>query len=316
MATADAWAWHSLFQELDAWAVAGLDATLWWRDDDACEPSCALWRLRNIAEATRGPVTLSVIPARVRPGLVSMVMDWPGVTPVQHGFMHTNHALGRNGQAEFIKTRSIDEMIADIRAGDRIMKDVFGNRALPVFVPPWNRMPGVLIQALAALGFVGLSIHSPWDCRADQHSLRALARVAVAMASAPFSSGFGGQKRKRTHSEIDTILTIGATIDIINWRCHRFLGERLVLDHVTDHLRRRRLGRIDRACPTGLLTHHAVMDADAWRFMEYFVAATQTHRAVRWLTARQVFETDMKCGHQAALGLVTKSCLAVGSDTR
>jgi len=302
VAIADAWVWHSLLQELDAWAVAGLEVTLWWRDDDASEPSRALWRLRDVAEAVGGPVTLSVIPARVQPGLVSMVAGWPDVIPVQHGFTHINHALGRNRQAEFVKTRPIGEMIADIQTGDRIMKDVFENRALPVFVPPWNRMPGLLTKALAELGFVGLSIHSPQDCRVDRRSLRALARTAVAMASAPFANGFNGHGQRLSGSGAKTILTIGATIDVIDWRYHRFLGEYLVLDHVIDHLRRRRLGRINRAYPTGLLTHHAVMDADAWRFIEHFVATTRIHPAVRWLTGKQVFGTGMECDQQGALG--------------
>ncbi len=292
---ANARAWRSLMEELDAWAMAGLSATLWWRYDDATEPSRALWRLRDITDGVGVPITLSVIPAAVRPGLVGLVEGWRGVTPVQHGFNHVNHAGSGAAKAEFTDKRPLSEMTADIAAGDRIMKALFGTGTLPVLVPPWNRMPAVVVTTLPELGFIGLSTHSVWDVMDNRGLCRLRVRTALGKALASLSVGFESSERRirsgaPVASERRAITTVGATIDVIDWRAHRFLGESRVLDHATRHLRlRRNEGRIDIARPTGLLTHHGVMDEESWRFVERFAMATRYHPAVRWLTGSHVF---------------------------
>ncbi len=288
-------AWRSLVTELDAWAVAGLTATFWWRDDDATESSPALRQLRSVAEGAGVPITLSVIPAAARSGLVGLVDDWAGVTPVQHGFNHANHATAGSGNAEFTDNRPLCDMAADIETGDRIMKTLFGDRALPVFVPPWNRMPAILITTLAELGFVGLSSHSARDLMVSRTLCRLRVRTAVSRAVVSLSGNFHRCRPtvptpERLVPELRAVTTVGATIDVIDWRLNHFLGEGLVLDHIVRHLRMRRLGYLQVARPTGLLTHHGVMNEDAWGFVERFTHAVGSHPAVRWLTTGQVFD--------------------------
>ena len=41
--------------------------------------------------------------------------------------------------------------------------------------------------------------------------------------------------------------------------------------------------------PTGLMTHHAAHDEALWRFLDRLLAVTKSHRAVRWLAAREAF---------------------------
>jgi hypothetical protein len=77
--------WDDLGAELDAWSAAGRTATLWWRDDDAAEPSAALDRLLGIVEAHGTPLTLAVIPAAAQDSLRRALAGRGGVTPVQHG---------------------------------------------------------------------------------------------------------------------------------------------------------------------------------------------------------------------------------------
>ena len=272
--------------ELEAWAAAGLTATLWWRDDDATEPNHALWRLRRISEAARVPVTLGVIPAAARPALVGMVESWMEVTPVQHGFSHTNHARSGAGQAEFTANRPLAEMVAELRAGDRIMKELFGARALPVLVPPWNRIPATLAAILDDQGFIGLSTHSARDLATNRTWCRRWVRATASRALNSLSERRweGGETAVRR-----AVVTVGATIDVMDWRSGRFLGERRVLEHAVHHLRWRRLRQAGCGLPTGLLTHHGDMDEDSWDFVERFAAVATSHPAARWLTGPEVF---------------------------
>ena len=79
-------------------------------------------------------------------------------------------------------------------------------------------------------------------------------------------------------------------VDPIDWRAGgTFRGEQRVLSALLGHLRARRLGEVDAAEPTGVLTHHRCHDDDTWAFMESLLRYTSTRSAVRWLPAAQVF---------------------------
>ena len=85
--------WRHLNEELDAWATAGRSATLWWRDDDAVEPSPELARLMAIAQARDLPLALAVIPARASEALAEWLKSSEArVTLLQHGYAHQSHA--------------------------------------------------------------------------------------------------------------------------------------------------------------------------------------------------------------------------------
>ncbi len=85
-------AWSRLDGELEAWRASGRRATLWLRDDDACDDSAALRRLLDITHASDVPITLAVIPAALGSGLVDAVAQFANATIVQHGYAHANHA--------------------------------------------------------------------------------------------------------------------------------------------------------------------------------------------------------------------------------
>jgi len=79
-------------------------------------------------------------------------------------------------------------------------------------------------------------------------------------------------------------------VDPIAWRDgRRFIGAERALDDVVAHLALRREGRVDADEPTGLLTHHLVFDADAWRFVGELVARTCRHAAARWMSVDEAF---------------------------
>ena len=89
--------WRHLSEELDAWAEAGRSASLWWRDDDAVEPSPALARLLTLASARDLPLALAVIPARASEALA----EWLNTMAVRL------YRLGSYDEAEPLYTRSL-----------------------------------------------------------------------------------------------------------------------------------------------------------------------------------------------------------------
>jgi len=247
--------WRDLRWELDAWATAGQTATLWWRDDDAVRPTPALARLRRLTEGAGVPLALAVVPASAEPELARALADWRGVVVLQHGYDHLNHARKGEKKAELNGHRPLATLIEELEQGALILGQLFGAQALPVLVPPWNRIAPALVAALAYKGFKGLSTY------------RSLKHASAGLV------------------EVDT------HIDPVDWRGGGgFVGDQAVLEALTTQLRERRLGSAaDPREPTGLLTHHLVMSEPCWDFLERLLEVTVGHPAVRWLEPRAVF---------------------------
>ena len=177
----------------------------------------------------------------------------PGTALLQHGYAHTNHGMTK--KAELGADRPAATVAGELQTGRRRLLDLFADRVLPVLAPPWNRIAPEVVALLPALGFRGLSTYQP----------RAQAEAAP------------GLTQVNTHA------------DIIDWRERRFVGDDMAAGAVLRHLIDRRLGRVDPAEPTGILTHHLVHDAPAWRFLERLLKFTRAHPAIRWLTPAQAF---------------------------
>jgi hypothetical protein len=249
--------WQNLSEELDAWAAAGRCATLWWRDDDAIEPSPELARLLALAAARDLPLALAVIPARASEALA----EWLRVHParpalLQHGYAHKNHAPEGEKKAELGPHRPAGAVLEELTRGWQRMTELFGETWAPILVPPHNRIAGSVVQGLRELGFRGLSTHGP--------------RAAVLAAP--------GLVQVNTH------------LDIMHWPDPRgFLGEAESLDLLIAHLRARRRGEVDALEPTGLLTHHPAHDAPAWAFLEALLDRLAGHSAARFVEAGEAF---------------------------
>lgn len=179
--------------------------------------------------------------------------DLPGAALLQHGYAHTNH--GQKKKAELGPERGAETVAGELATGRRRLIDLFAARALPVLTPPWNRIAPAVTALLPGLGFRGLSTY----------------RARSAPEAAP------GVVQVNTH------------VDIVDWRERRFAGDGPSVTALVGHLADRRLGRVDAAEPTGILTHHLVHDAPAWSFLDRLLAATRAHPAIRWLTPAQAF---------------------------
>ena len=232
--------WAALDREVDAWRAAGREVTLWWRDDDAVEPSPALSRLLDVRPG--GPLGLAVIPAGAKASLAGVLPD--AVDVLVHGFAHANHAASGDRKSEYPAGRVAPE---ELREGRERLEALLGERVLPVFVPPWNRMGADAAGALPAAGY----------------------RVLSGYRGRPE----GPLPRLDTH------------VDLVDWRGgRRFAGADTVLGGLAAALAARRRAR--NCGPTGVLSHHLVHDAAAWRFLVRLLAWGEDTPGVRWVRPR------------------------------
>ena len=251
-------AWALLRRELDAWAAAGRQATVWWRDDDAYRPLPTLERLLALSTDLDAPVALAVVPAWLGRDLANALDRHPCVSVVQHGWSHTNHAggAGEKGACEVGLHRGRKAILEDLRKGRDVLEDAFAGCFQPVVTPPWNRIDPALFPDLALMGYRGIST---FDARNDE----------------PAAAGLVAQN---CHCDpIDSKAGTG------------FRGTRRSLVQLTGHLADRREGRVDSDEATGFLTHHRDMDEQTWAFAERLIETIVRHPAARWADARELF---------------------------
>lgn len=242
-----------LIAELDAWADAGKTAEFWWRDDDAIRQGPILDRL--LLSAGKSPLALAVIPGLLDQSLVDCLAGKQNVSVLQHGWVHENHAGPGEKKAEFKLNRPIEVMLDELSRGYQRLSEAFGDRFVPVFVPPWNRVAEDLATRLPEAGLTRLSVFTP-----------------------------------RTGKELPPP-RINTHVDIIDWRGNRgFVGMEQCLNQAIAHLRMKRVGlpAIDVTEPTGLLTHHLVHDGDCWAFLSDFNQLIRSHPAAQWCDIRNL----------------------------
>ena len=234
--------WQPLRDELARWHDA---ARLWLRDDDAIEPTPALDRLAGLARVHNVPIALAIIPARTGPALADRLAEEVHIHPVIHGWSHANHAPASEKKQELGLHRPRDAVLGDLASGLARLHALYGDRLIPMLVPPWNRIDPSLLADLPAQGFAGLS--------AFGHKLESRPGLAVV----------------NTH------------IDIVDSRAgNRCRDHGVLIRGLTEELTAARATGDGR--PVGVLSHHLVSDEDAFRFLADLFAVTARSAAVLW----------------------------------
>jgi hypothetical protein len=249
-AAEDADAWAALDQELAQWRAAGRIATLWWRDDDAEDATENLDRLLDLAAETGLPLALAIIPARATAALAARLDGLgPAVGVLQHGYAHTNHAAAGEKKCELGRERPYMGTLGDLATGRMALESLFGARALPVLVPPWNRIAPALVPTLPEIGFRGLSRFKP---RLRREPVRGL-------------------------------IEVNAHADPVAWKAGgAFAGDAAALLPLVQHLAQRRAAAEPGDEPTGVLSHHRQMDAPTWDFLRRLLDRLASTPGVRW----------------------------------
>lgn len=253
--------WDALSLELDLWRDAGKTASFWWRDDDAVAPSDALKRLLSLSRSHDAGLGLAVVPAGSGSALTAVLRDCSEqgtaeVAVLQHGVAHENTAPAGEKKTELSSAAPRRELLRALQAGYDHLSGLYGERFLPVLVPPWNRIAPQVIAELPALRYRGLSTYKA--------------------RSAPYAA--------------PGLLQVNSHADLLRWKPERgFLGEEEALTLLCDHLQARRTGTADAREPTGILTHHLVHDEATWDFLDRLLDFLNRHPTTKLLAPSEAF---------------------------
>ncbi|RYG31247.1 MAG: polysaccharide deacetylase, partial [Burkholderiales bacterium] len=123
-----------LNHELAIWRRAWHVPVMWWRDDDAREPT---WQLDRLLDVRRDlPLMLAVIPDVDLHPLANRLGAAPDVDVAQHGIDHANKLAPGGPRSEFLAGATQAEINAAVAAGRARL--VAAGLPPVTFVPPWN----------------------------------------------------------------------------------------------------------------------------------------------------------------------------------
>jgi hypothetical protein len=227
---------------LDEIAGRGRKVRFWWRDDDAERPTPELARLFALAGRHDLPLGLAVIPAGAVEQLAAAVNAAPLAAVLQHGWSHANHAAPGEKKQELGADRPVAAIVQELRAGRQKLAALFGDRFLPVLVPPWNRIADEVVRELGGVRFGGLSTFGPAESANPQ--------------------------RVNTH------------LDIFDWtNGPRPLTPDEAYAVLAREARRRLDGEEE---PIGILTHHLRHTPESWSLLDELFGLLAGHPAISW----------------------------------
>jgi peptidoglycan/xylan/chitin deacetylase (PgdA/CDA1 family) len=241
--------WSTLCRELDCWR--GAPAVFWWRDDDAVAATPALARLLGLRAQLGLPLALAVIPAHAQQSLPEAVEPHAGVRILVHGGDHRNRSGNDRHPSELCAGRSPREVRDQLRAGRERLAGLFAMRALPVLVPPFNRLSATLCGALQDAGLRHVSL--------DQD-----------FTPCPLPS-------RNVH------------VNVINWRNRSAVSAADAIGPLVAALRLRRYGLVARSEPLGIMTHHLDHDEAAWALTAELLHRLATHGAGHFPAIASIF---------------------------
>ncbi|MHC1551674.1 polysaccharide deacetylase family protein [Phyllobacterium sp. K27] len=243
--------WQPLRDELSRWINASRSVQFWLRDDDAVEPTVALERLLMLSNEYAVPVLLAVIPSLAGIPLAERLQSERFAGVATHGWSHENHAWDGEKKQELGRHRPLSVILAELDEGRTRTGTLFPKQALPILVPPWNRIDSSLLPHLNSVGFAALSV-------------------------------FG----KRKVDQRDHIRVVNAHIDLIDWH-----GTRGCRDHselVAEIVKEMRDRFEDHDSTIGILTHHLVHDESAWSFLRMLFEISTETGGCRWVSAGEL----------------------------
>jgi hypothetical protein len=250
--------WATLQGEIEAWKAAGGSGRLWVRADDATSLEPRLMELVDLCEREAVPLTLAVIPLPMTLQLVELITERK-LTPIQHGFDHLNREPSADkAKSEFPPERGGVETMRSIQLGWYILSEAFGERALPVFCPPWGTMAPKFRDRLEGLGFKG---YSGSRIGSELH------RQGTSPAGLRLASAHVAVNRPRRDGGND-------------------LAETRILETLAAVVRAVRTDGSNEA--VGIMTHHWGVDEEVRRFLKRLFQTTRAAGAT-WVGARDLF---------------------------
>jgi hypothetical protein len=246
-----------LHAAIEEWKNAWGTAPFFLRDDDAARVTPRLQRLLGICRETKVQVMLSVIPGRLQPDLIEAMMDCEHAVPVQHGYQHESHSTVEGVKSEFPDEEALELQLDRTKKGFDGMAAAFGDRFMPILVPPWNNISQQLAANLADTGIAGLS------CSGRRGS-------AVAYKIKVFNSWVSLNNFAMLEAPFDPSIIVDKYVRAI----------------------RNRMGRTqDRLEPIGLTTHHLVTSEAQFRFLQGLIETVQDAGG-QWLSPQELMSVE------------------------
>lgn len=241
--------WGPLHAEFARWQEARRVADFWLRDDDATQPTAALDRLLALTGRYSVPAALAVIPAHAENALAERLSAERNVDIAVHGWAHANHAAEDEKKEELGAHRPTGAVLDELAEARATIDRMFGGLALPLLVPPWNRVSADILPSLAGLGYAALSVYG----RAKPAPIRVVNTHVDVI-------DWYGSRGCRDHGEL-----VAALVEELRWRLDTGSRE-----------------------PVGILTHHLVHDEAVWMFLERLFEAAGASSACRWVPVREL----------------------------
>jgi hypothetical protein len=242
---------------IEEWKSACGSAPFFLRDDDAARDTPRLQRLFGICRETNVQVMLSVIPGRLQPDLVDAIMACEHAVPVQHGYRHESHSTVEGFKSEFPDEEALAPQLDRVRRGFEGMTGAFGDRFMPILVPPWNNISHKLVENLAELGIAGLSC--------------------------------SGRRGISSRYEIKMFNSWVSLNDFA--RLEEPFDPTVIIDRYLQTIRNRIKQTGDRLEPIGLTTHHLVTSEVQFRFLHGLIETVQQAGGL-WLSPGELMSVN------------------------
>lgn len=211
---------------------------------------CRLFRDHHV------PLAMAVVPAwlstiRVEQLFAAAPLDEPLWGWHQHGWRHANWQ--RSGKkSEFGEERPIEKQWSDLCRGLKKMTEIFNNRLIPVFTPPWNRLPAATLRILQELDFKAVSITGV---------LPRMPRSTPELRNFRIQLDFHTRKAKNGESDFQSLLSeLGAAMS--------------------------------RKEPVGIMLHHQRMTSFAFEFLDELLYLLRDRLRARFLSFEELLENE------------------------
>ena len=248
--------WKQLIDELNIWHQQGLQASFWWRDDDAVDHTEQLEQLLELQQRFQLPLSLAVIPAGVKSDLATVLAGRTDIHVLQHGYAHDSHATEGQKNLEMGGSIEMSLLQQQLLQGQARLESLFDDQFIKVLVPPWNRIENRVIEMLDTMDFVGVS--SMWA-------------------------------RKNVFA-VKELLQVNTHLDPVAWRDGRgYVGDQQSMDWLVKHLQLRRSRPEVADEPTGILSHHLAQSEKVWQFLDKLFGRLVQHPAVKWVSAFDIW---------------------------
>ncbi len=171
--------------ELEKCLKTAGNISFWWRDDDVCAPKKKLITLTNIRYERRLERTLKLLAKYNIPGIFAVIpknfLEHKGgqfeliqkynTFIALHGTEHVNKSK-TGPKSEFPDDCDVQKTLREILENKTKFEEVFKDRLLPMFVPPFNSICALLKQQLLGNGFAAVSVinagtHEPYNVDID-----------------------------------------------------------------------------------------------------------------------------------------------------